>query len=130
MVGQNALFQLINQESEIMTITELLIIAGMAIATFTLRYIMLGMSHTITLSPAMLNALRYVPPVVLTAIVVPEVLLNDGSLSITYLNARLVGTIAACIVGSFTQNLLLTIVLGMAVFFGWQGILNLQHFVS
>lgn len=108
-----------------MTINEVLIIAGMAIATFTMRYIMLGMSNTITLSPAMLNALRYVPPVVLTAIVVPEVLLNDGALSLTYLNARLVGAIAACLVGSLTQNLLLTIVLGMAVFFGWQGFLTL-----
>ena len=104
---------------------EVLIISGMAIVTFTIRYLMFGASSRITLSPALLKALRYVPPVVLTAIVVPEVLLHEGTLQVSYLNARLVGAIAAGIVGSITRNLLLTIVLGMAVFFGWQGILNL-----
>ncbi|MEO0828295.1 MAG: AzlD domain-containing protein [Cyanobacteria bacterium J06635_15] len=103
---------------------EVLIIAGMAIATFSIRYIMFGASSRIKLSPALLNALRYVPPVVLTAIVVPEVLLSDGALHFSYLNARLVGAIAAGIVCGFTRNLLLTIVLGMVAFFGWQGLLS------
>ena len=105
--------------------TEVLIIAGMAIATFSIRYVMFGLSTTVTLSPALLNALRYFPPVVLTAIVVPEVVLNNGELHLTYWNARLVGAIAACIVGGFTQNLLLTILLGMSAFFGWQVVLSL-----
>ncbi|MGB7085620.1 MAG: AzlD domain-containing protein [Phormidesmis sp.] len=104
---------------------ESLLILGMAIATFSIRYLMFGASSRITLPPALLNALRYVPPVVLTAIVVPEVLLNEGMLSVSYLNARLVGAIAAGIIAATTQNLLLTIVLGMAVFFGWQGLLTL-----
>ncbi|NET10245.1 MAG: AzlD domain-containing protein, partial [Symploca sp. SIO2B6] len=56
--------------------------------------------------------------------VVPEVLLSEGNFNISPLNARLVGAIAACLVGSVTQNLLLTIVVGMAVFFGWQGLLT------
>lgn len=104
--------------------TEALMIAGMAIATFTIRYSMFAASSRITLSPAVLNALRYVPPVVLTAIVVPEVLMMDGSLHISVMNARLVGAIAATIVGAFTQNLLLTIIVGMAAFLGWQVALN------
>ncbi len=102
-----------------------LLIAGMALVTFVIRYSMFGASSRLQLPPALLNALRYVPPVVLTAIVVPEVLLREGSLQISYLNARLVGAIAAGIVGGLTQNLLLTIVLGMAAFFGWQGVLAL-----
>lgn len=61
------------------------------------------------------------PPAVLTAIVVPEVLLSDGALHVSYMNARLVGAIAAIVVSRLTQNLLLTIVLGMATFFIWQG---------
>ena len=102
---------------------EVLIIGGMAIATFSIRYLMFGASSRITLSPALLNALRYLPPVILTAIVVPEVLLSEGTLKVGYLNARLVGAIAAIIVSTLTKNLLLTIVLGMAAFFGWQGLL-------
>ena len=101
---------------------ECLVIGGMAIATFTIRYLMFAASHRLTLSPALLNALRYVPPVVLTAIVVPEVLLIDGALEMNFLNARLVGAIAAILTSLFTQNLLLTIVLGMATFFLWQSL--------
>lgn len=104
---------------------ELLIVGGMAIATFAIRYVMFGASSRIVLSPVVLNALRYVPPVVLTAIVVPEVLLSDGSLAVGVENARLVGAIAAIFISVVTQNLLLTIVLGMAVFFGWQTLLPL-----
>jgi len=101
---------------------ELLLILGMAIATFAIRYVMFAASSRIRLSPALLNALRYVPPVVLSAIVVPEVLLKDGVISVGYMNARLVGAIAAIAIAYFTRNLLLTIVLGMAVFFSWQGL--------
>ena len=104
---------------------EVLIISGMAIATFTIRYIMFGVSSRIVLSAGLLTALRYVPPVVLTAIVVPEVLLNEGSLSVGFGNARLVGAIAAILVSTLTKNLLLTIVLGMATFFGWQALFGL-----
>ncbi len=101
---------------------EVLMIGGMAIATFSSRYLMFGASSRITRSTALLNALRYLPPVILTAIVVPEVLLSEGTLEMSYLNARLVGAIAAIIVSKLTQNLLLTIVVGMAAFFGWQGL--------
>ncbi|MEB3211539.1 MAG: AzlD domain-containing protein [Leptolyngbyaceae bacterium] len=99
---------------------EFLMITGMAIATFAIRYVMFGASNRITLSPAVLNALRYVPPVVLTAIVVPEVLMSEGSLQVSYLNARLVGAIAAILVAWKTKNLLWTILLGMTTFFLWK----------
>ena len=102
-----------------------LIVGGMAIATFSIRYVMFGASSRIQLSPVALKALRYVPPVVLTAIVVPEVLLREGSLAVGFENARLVGAIAAVLVSVATRNLLLTIVLGMGAFFGWQGAMHL-----
>ncbi len=105
--------------------SEILIVAGMAIATFSIRYVMFGASSRLALSPAVLSALRYLPPVVLTAIVAPEVLLANGQLELGIMNARFVGAIAAIIVSVTTQNLLLTIVLGMAVFFGWQSVLPL-----
>lgn len=102
---------------------EVFLILGMMLATFSVRYVMFGASSRIKLSPALLNALRYVPPVVLSAIVVPEVLLSDGKLSIGIMNARLVGAIAAIIISYATRNLLLTIVVGMTVFFGWQAVM-------
>ncbi|MGD1863203.1 MAG: AzlD domain-containing protein [Phormidesmis sp.] len=104
---------------------EKLLILGMMLATFSVRYVMFGASSRIKLSPALLNALRYVPPVVLSAIVAPEVLLSDGALSVGLMNARLVGAIAAIIISYTTRNLLLTIVVGMVVFFAWQGLMIL-----
>lgn len=95
-------------------------IAGMALATFTIRYGLLAASSRMSLPPTLLAALRYLPPVVLTAIVVPEVMLREGTLYLDYGNARLIGAIAALVTGLISRNLLLTIVVGMAVFFGWQ----------
>ena len=103
--------------------SEILIVFGMAIVTFSIRYVSFGASDRIQLSPALLNALRYVPPVVLTAIVVPEVLLHEGTLQLTVENARLVGAIAAFTVGTLTKNLLLTIITGVSAFFAWQWLL-------
>jgi len=100
---------------------EFLVIAGMILVTFGIRYSMFAMSGRLRLSQPLLDALRYVPPVVLTAIVVPAVLIPSGEgLELSLLNARLVGAIAAFTTGWFTRNLLFTIVIGMATFFIWQ----------
>lgn len=101
---------------------ELYLIVGMMIVTFLIRYLPLAVSGRIQLTPRLVQALQFVPPAILTAIVVPAVLISD-EISLSYTNARLIGAIAAIAVGWFTQNLLLTIVVGMLAFFGWQGLL-------
>ena len=74
----------------------------------------------------LINALRYVPPAVLTAIIVPAVLIPTGEgVNFSYTNAYLVGAVAAFGISWFSQNLLLTIVLGMAAFWGWQWLVGL-----
>jgi branched-subunit amino acid transport protein len=99
---------------------EFLMIAGMLLVTFTIRYAVIAFSGRIHLSKSLLHALRYVPPVVLTAIVVPAVLMPSGTLELGLDNARLVGAIAAFGTGWFTQDLLWTILAGMTTFFLWQ----------
>lgn len=106
---------------------QFLLILGMALVTFVVRYPVLAMSGRIKLSPKFLQILRYVPPTVLTAIVVPAVLMPENELLITLANARLVGAVAAILVGFWQKNLLLTIVVGMLTFFAWQGLLSLVH---
>ena len=61
------------------------------------------------------RALRYVPPAVLTAIVFPELLLQDGALFLAPGNDRLVAGIVAILVAWRTKNVLLTILAGMLV---------------
>jgi branched-subunit amino acid transport protein len=100
---------------------EFYLIAGMAGITFTIRYLLLGISGRFHLSPQITDLLRYIPPAVLTAIVVPAVLMPTGdALLLTLNNARLVGAIVAALVSYRTKNLLLTIALGMTTFLLWQ----------
>jgi branched-subunit amino acid transport protein len=103
---------------------ELYLVGGMALVTFLIRYPVLAMSGRIKFPPRLLQILGYVPAAVLTAIVVPAVLMpTENQLLLSYVNPRLVGAIAAILVGFWRNNLLLTIVVGMLVFFGWQGLL-------
>jgi branched-subunit amino acid transport protein len=103
---------------------EFVLIGGMAIVTFLIRYPVLALSGKFNLSESFLQILRYVPPAVLTAIVVPAVLMPEDQLLLSYTNARLVGAIAALGIGLWRKNLLLTIGVGMAVFLVWQAIVR------
>ncbi|WP_017299447.1 AzlD domain-containing protein [Nodosilinea nodulosa] len=96
-----------------------LLVGAMALVTFSIRYVLLAVSGRIRLSPTLVRALGYVPPVVLTAIVVPAVVLPEGELWLGWHNARLVGAIACVALALGCQNLLLTIAGGMAVFWFW-----------
>lgn len=100
---------------------ELYLIAGMAVVTFVIRYSMFAAAGRFEF-PARLNeALRYVPPTVLTAIIVPSVLMPSGeSIDLSWTNAYLVGAVAAMGLGWVSKNLLLTIVGGMVAFLSWQ----------
>jgi len=100
--------------------SEVVLIAGMMLVTFLVRYLTLAFSNRITLAPSVLQLLKYVPPTVLTAIVVPAVLMPQDTLWLSYTNARLIGAITAVIVGFWQKNLLLTIVVSMASFLIWQ----------
>jgi len=103
---------------------EFLLIVGMMLVTFLVRYLILAFSGRITLAVRFLQLLKYVPPTVLTAIVVPAVLMPQDQLWFSYMNARLIGAIATVIVGFWRKNLLLTIVVGMASFLIWQWLIQ------
>lgn len=60
------------------------------------------------------RALRLVPPAVLSAIILPELLRHDGSLNISLNNFRLLAGVLAILVAWRTKNVVLTILVGMA----------------
>jgi branched-subunit amino acid transport protein len=103
-----------------MTINEILLISGMALVTVLIRYPVIAMSGRLQFSERLLQALNYVPPAVLTAIVVPAVLVDGNALWWGLGNPRLVGAIAALLVGLWRRHLLLTIMVGMGTFWLWQ----------
>jgi branched-subunit amino acid transport protein len=101
---------------------EILMVLGMMAVTFGVRYPVLALVSKLSLPQAVLDALKFVPPAVLTAIIAPAVLMPAGQVDFRLNNAYLIAGIAAALISWRTKNLLLTIVLGMAIFLGlrWQ----------
>jgi len=103
-----------------MTPSEMWMIAGMTLVTFGVRYPVLLLVSRATLPARVLAALKYIPTAVLTAIVVPAVLLPAGELEVGLANANLVAGVFSALIAWRTRNLLLTIVAGMAFFLLWR----------
>ncbi|MCK5349184.1 MAG: AzlD domain-containing protein, partial [Desulfobacula sp.] len=75
---------------------EIYMVAGMALVTFGIRYIMFPLSGRLRFPELFERGLRYVPPVVLTAIIVPSVLMPTGeTLNLKLNNPYLIGAITA-----------------------------------
>lgn len=99
---------------------EFLLILGMMVVTFSVRYPVMAIVGRIQLPERVFRALRYVPVAVLTAIIVPELFIRDGHFAITIANAYLVGGMVSIIVAWRFHNLLLTIIIGMGTFLLWR----------
>ncbi|RBO82769.1 AzlD domain-containing protein [Marinomonas aquiplantarum] len=95
----------------------LVIILGMFVVTFGIRFVLLARAHKVTMPSYVEQALKYVPVAVLTAIITPMVLMPSGEMSLSLDNPWLLGALAAFAVGIYRQQQLLTIVVGVLVFF-------------
>lgn len=98
-----------------------LIIGGLL--TFATRLSFIALLGRFEAPEVVTRALRYVPPAVLSAIIFPEVLLRDGAFVTPWANPRLYAGVVAGLIAWRTRNVLLTIGVGMAVFWvlGWAG---------
>ena len=108
-----------------MTADEILLILGMAIVTFAARYPVLALVSKINLPPSLLSALKFIPPAVLTAIIVPALLLPRGdSVDFSLTNDYWIAGLVTTLVAWRTKNLLLTLGVGMAALWGWRLLLT------
>ncbi len=100
---------------------EFLLILGMFLVTFGVRYLVLAFVSRITLPALVQRALRYVPAAVLSAIIAPAMLITEADgLDFSLRNAALIASLAAILISWRTKNLLLTIVVGMGVYLLWR----------
>lgn len=99
---------------------EALLILGMALVTFAIRYGVLALVGRFDLPEQVQRGLRYVPPAVLSAIIAPALLMPEGRLQIGPGNAHLIAGVVATLVAWRTKSLTLTILVGMGVFLGWR----------
>ena len=103
-----------------MTAQEALLVAGMAPSPFSCAGPCWRWSSRVSLPRPVLDGMKFIPPAVLTAIIVPAMFMPTGSLELSITNAYLVAGIASGVIAFRTRNLLLTIVLGMALFLLWR----------
>jgi branched-subunit amino acid transport protein len=87
----------------------------MGVITFALRLSFIGALSQRALPPLLVRALRYVPPAVLMAIIVPELVLPGGQLDLSLGNARLLAGVLAAGVAWVSKNVFLTVGAGMIV---------------
>ncbi|MFQ5943381.1 MAG: AzlD domain-containing protein [Anaerolineales bacterium] len=90
----------------------LIILGGMVVTYFT------RLSFTVLvppdrLSPTFSRGLVFIPPAVLAAIILPELLLVEGNFEISLVNFQLVAGVIASLVAWRTKNTWLTISSGM-----------------
>lgn len=96
-------------------------IIGMAVITVFIKAIIFILGGRVVFPPLLQQALGFVPVTVLTAIIVPMILAPHGEgLELSGRNPQLVASIIAILVCAATRRQLLTIVIALAVFFGWQ----------
>lgn len=108
------------------SIDKVFLIAGMAFVTFSTRYAMIALLGRISIPDGMLRALRFVPAAVLTALIVPALVLNQNKvLALTWHNANLIAGLIAIVVAWKTRHLLLTLAAGMGTFWLWRWVLTL-----
>ena len=94
-----------------------LIIIGMFLVTYSVRTVLFASAHKAHIPDWLNKALKFVPISVLTAIIAPMSLTNTSGLLITLSNPWLVGALTSLVVGLFFQRQLLTICVGVMVFF-------------
>jgi len=85
--------------------------------TFGMRFSLIYLFGRFLIPEAMRRALHYVPPAVLSAIIFPELFLQNEKLNMTLDNHRLLAGLVAVLVAWFSKNTLLTIIAGMIALF-------------
>ena len=95
---------------------EFWLILGMFTITFGIRFVMFAFAGKITFPVWMQQSLKFVPPAVLTAIIVPAVVMPYGDMDISFTNVYLLAAIISVVISLVTKSLLKTIFFGMLVF--------------
>ncbi len=85
--------------------------------TFLIRFSLIYLFGRFQIPQTMRQALRYVPPAVLSAITLPELFFQNEVLDFSLANTRLLAGLFAILIAWISRNTLLTIVAGMVALF-------------
>ncbi|MFQ3319961.1 MAG: branched-subunit amino acid transport protein [Natronomonas sp.] len=94
-----------------------LAIVAIGVGTFLIRFSFIYLFEYLSEVPeGVERALRFVPPAVLAALVVPAVVVLDGTPAVSFGNKRLLAAVIAAVVAWRTESILATIVVGLVAF--------------
>ena len=93
----------------------LLVTVGMVLATFVTRAGLLLVGQRFRLSPRVEAALRFAPVCALAVLIVPEVVVQEGTVNLSLGNPRLVAALAATAFFLWKRSMVGCIVVGMLV---------------
>ncbi len=94
--------------------------AAAGLATFLTRFSFIYLLEKFDMPDWFRRALRYVPPAVLSAIILPELISPNGSVALPWQNAQLIAGAIAVLVAWRSRSMLLTIAAGMIALLGIQ----------
>ena len=96
-----------------------LTIVGMGLVTFAIRLSFIILAGRIRLPDTVRRGLTYVPTAVLSAIILPDMLIRDNQLNLTLENEYLFAGLVAIVAAWFSKNVIVTIVVGLLVIWVW-----------
>ena len=102
----------------------LLTLIAAGVLTFLIRFSFIGAGRYLPRSQGLQTVLRYVPAAVLAALVAPELLVRDGSLTLDAGNLRLWAGLCAIVIALWSRSVIATIAGGMGVLWGLQWLLG------
>lgn len=94
----------------------LFVIAGMAAVTVLTRCFFFILDRPWPMPAWAHRALRYAPVAALAGVVLPEVVMSNGHFVTTWQDARLFAAVAGALAFFWRRNVLVTLILGMAVY--------------
>jgi branched-subunit amino acid transport protein len=100
-----------------------LVILAIGVITFITRLSFILLFSRMRVTPFMQRALRFVPPAVLSAILLPELVLQSGVVDLSIGNERLFAGMLAALVAWRTRNVLLTLGVGLVALWILQALL-------
>jgi len=99
-------------------VTLWLTIFAAGLVTFLLRLSFIAVHGKVTMPQWFTRALTFVPVAVLSAIILPEIMVQNDAVNLSPLNPRLLAGILAVIVAWRTKNVWVTIAVGMVAMWG------------
>jgi len=103
----------------------ILILGGLG--TYLIRLSFILIFQHVKLPNYMDRILRLVPPAVFSAMVLPELLVRDGSIQFAVTNLRLIAGLLAAIIAIKTRSVLATIASGMVILWILQIVVTYIH---